>query len=174
MAGHDPSRFDYLFEPIDGDLESVGDGDAQVAIEASRRWPSLAVVAAVVLGAGLGMVVLWPRPADAVGTPTGLTTTTKPVPAPRASSIVGSPSPVPSFDPATTVAPMPVVPSAEPPLQPQPTTSPAPEPRRMPAASPSVRAPMSVSPQPRPAFPNQHPGAGSDGRGGLLGLGGLL
>jgi hypothetical protein len=33
---------------------------------------------------------------------------------------------------------------------------------------------MSVSPEPRPAFPNQKPGNGSDDHGLLPGLGGLL
>jgi hypothetical protein len=41
--------------------------------------------------------------------------------------------------------------------------------------TPATRAPMSVQPEPRPAFPNQDlPELGDDDRGGLLGGGGLL
>jgi hypothetical protein len=58
------------------------------------------------------------------------------------------------------------------PVLPSPSPSGQPETRQAPP--PILRSPNSVSPEPRPAFPNQHPPDGDDqGRGGLLGRLGL-
>jgi hypothetical protein len=175
MAGGEPSRFDYLFEPTDGDVESAGNGDAQVT--ASRRSKSaLALLAAVVLGAGLGAGLVWSGPADAIEKPRRVTTTAPPQPTPTSSPVVESPSPEPppesviiTNEPAPPPPPT-VTPSAQPQLPP-PTSQTLPPTK---APTPSVRAPLSVSPEPRPAFPNQTPGNGTDDRGLLPGLGGLL
>lgn len=180
MAGGDPSRFDYLFEPIDGDLESVATVD--VPVTASRRPRSpLLLAAAVVLGAGLGAGLVSPGPADAVEAPLRGPTTAPARPVLTVSPVVESPPPTAEPPPP---APPPVTPSARPQpsasAAPEPSAAPqpsaAPEPSSVPAPTPTVRAPLSVSPVPRPAFPNQKPVEGSDdGGGGLLGgLGGLL
>jgi hypothetical protein len=182
MAGRDPSRFDYLFEPIDGDLESVGTVDVRVTASRRPRFPLL-LAAAVVLGAGLGAGLVSPGPADAVETPLTGPTTAPARPALTVSPVVKSPPPAPVAEPEPPPAPPPPepppvapsaasVPSAS--RAPEPSTAPepskAPEPSRVPAPTPTVRAPLSVSPVPRPAFPNQKPVEGSDdGGGGLLG-----
>ncbi|MDT5336053.1 MAG: hypothetical protein QOD90_1558, partial [Mycobacterium sp.] len=92
MAGRDPSRFDYLFEPIDGDLEGVGTEAVRVTVPTlpRPRFPVL-LAAAVVLGAGLGAGLVSPGPADAVETPLSGTTTVPSRPATTAAPVVESP-----------------------------------------------------------------------------------
>jgi hypothetical protein len=70
-------------------------------------------------------------------------------------------------------APVPV--ALPPPPQPSAPPPPSSRPETRQAPSPTLRAPISVSPEPRPAFPNQHlPDNDNDGgRGGLLGRLGL-
>src|SRR6059058_3807883 len=97
MAGRDPSRFDYLFEPIDGDLESVGTEAVRVTASPRPRprFPIL-LAAGVVLGAGLGAGLVSPGPADAGETPLSGITTAPSQPAVTASPVVESPPPVPA------------------------------------------------------------------------------
>ena len=183
MAGQDPSRFDYLFEPVDGDTESAADGDAGVIVDApvrsrpKRQWSWLAVVVATILGAGVGLTALWSGPVDAVQAPSDVTTTAPP-PVSTSRAVVapaseGIPPPTPAPEPTVDVVPLP---EAEPAPQPAPPSA-APAAPPAPAVrppTPVVRSPMSVSPEPRPAFPNQQVPDGDGGRGGLLGGGGLL
>jgi hypothetical protein len=184
MVGRDPSRFDYLFEPLDGGGVGVADDDvprsavpAPELAKPRRSLPSLMLIMATVAGACLGAAILLSRPADAGQAPTEATT-----PAPTTVVVTSAPtveSPPPAPVPVVAVTPLatpsqlpaPVRDELPPPPPPPPTT---PEPTRVADRTPAVRAPMSVSPKPRPAFPNQRPGTGSNGRGGLLGLGGLL
>jgi hypothetical protein len=169
MAGRDPSPFDYLFDSGDAEADGVGD-DAPVRDVAppGRSWSSVAVVVAFVIGVGLGVVILWPRTADAVQTPTAVTTTAPAAPATTPSAVV--PPPLPPPLPEATAIEEQAPPPVEAPKVQAPPTSAAPA-RKTPAPTPTVRAPISVSPAPRPAFPNQHPDPGSDGHGGLLGTG---
>lgn len=187
MAGDDPSRFDYLFEPIDGDTESAADGDIEAIVVVpvrsgkNRRWSWLAVVAAAIVGVGIGLIALWSSPVEAVQVPSSVTTLAPPGPVATSSPVVA---------PASGSVPLPP-PAPPPPPAPEPTVSivpePEPEPRQAPPAAPStsaapaarpptptVRSPMSVSPVPRPAFPDQQIPDGDGPRGGLLGGGGLL
>jgi hypothetical protein len=176
MAGHDRSdRFEYLFDPIAGDTTATTT-EAPVVSEPqspSRRWSLLLLAAAMVAGAGVGCMLLWPGPVDAVKAPPD-SPAPRPSPSPvmtRAVEPPTVPTPGPSSPKLTSVAP---APRQAPAPQPRPPTASLPS-RRPPPPQPTVRAPISVSPAPRPAFPNQNPKTGGGGpRGGLLGGGGLL
>jgi len=133
----------------------------------------------------VGAVVViqsWPWPAevepgpartDAPLTATPIVTT---VPVDEAPSMVEAPliaeAPPEPESPPLIEAPPVVLESLAPPPPPPPPSSP---PVTRPAPTPTLRSPISVSPEPRTAFPNQHvPDNDKDeGRGGLLGRLGL-
>jgi hypothetical protein len=192
MLGEDLSgRFDYLFEPLEVD-ESAGDDDdaAPVALEEpddEGRWFRRIVLSGVVLAtlaiaAGAAIVLLQPtQPAQPVVTPSDYTppSTTGSTPVSTLMS-TGPPTttaePVPAL-PATVstsaIQTSRATPTGEPPPPPveQPTTI-ASEPPGTAPPPPATRAPISVSPESRPPFPNQGPPRDTNGHGGLLG--GLL
>lgn len=188
MLGEDVSgRFDYLFEPLKVD-ESAGDGDDVAPRplpepENRSRWSSRIVLAGVVLATlaaatATAVVLLQPaQPVQQIDIPRDAATTSATVspvvltpiptrtaePVPVLPATVNTPAtPVPS--PRATVAP-------QPPPPPQPTAV-ASEPADTMPPSPTTRAPISVSPEPRPPFPDQTPPKKNDQGGGLLG--GLL
>jgi hypothetical protein len=188
MLGEDLSgRFDYLFEPLNVE-ESAGDGDdvsPQSPAEpenrnrGSSRIALAGVVLATLVGAAAAIIVLLqpaqPAPqilipgnsaqpsttVSAATSPPMATTTAPPVPVPPAT--VSTPA-VRTPAATTTVAPEP------PPVQ-QPTIV-ASEPPGTMQPPPNMRAPISVSPESRPPFPNQTPPRKNEQGGGLLG--GLL
>jgi hypothetical protein len=187
MVGAEPSRFDYLFEPLDdggvagadGDVRSDDVVDAMPDRGLNRSWSLLAlVITATVAGACIGAAILSWRPADAGQTPIDRTSTAPAPPLLTNTPTVEAPPPAPPPEVVSTAEQMrPAISStlpAAPPALPPPLVSATPEPTKAPASTPIVRTPMSVSPEPRPAFPNQHPETGSSGHGGLLGLGGRL
>jgi len=188
MLREDPSgRFDYLFEPLDVD-ESAGNGDDAVtqALEQpadENRWSRRIILTGVVLATlavavETVVVLLQPtRQAQLVFTPSDSTPPSATVPTVMSTAM-----------PTTTAQPVPVLPTtvstpaiktsaATPRVEPQrppahqPTTVASEPPAPMPPP-PSTRAPISVSPESRPPFPNQSPPRKNDQRGGLLG--GLL
>jgi cytoskeletal protein RodZ len=193
MLGEDLSgRFDYLFEPLDVD-ESAGDGDDDAAPRAleqpedENRWSRRLVFAGVVLAtmvAATATAIVLLQPAQ----PAQLTVTSSDSPPP---STTVSPAVSPAMStamPTTTDQPVPVLPAtvstsairtsaATPSVAPQlppvqePTTVASEVPASMPP-SPTTRAPLSVSPESRPPFPDQSPPRNNDQGGGLLG--GLL
>ena len=135
-----------------------------------RSVPALA--SATVVGAVVGAMVLWPNgvgdspPVEPVtsSTTTSMSAPVRAVPAGTVSvapeSPVDAPPVTPAVDPVS--APEPAVTTASPPPVPTSRT-----PRRTP--TPTLRTPMSVSPTPRTAFPNQPGGTGDGGSdGGLL------
>jgi hypothetical protein len=197
MLGEDLSgRFDYLFEPLDVD-ESAGDGDDMPALapeqpDDDKPWSRRIVLSGVVLAtmavaAATVILLLQPaQPTQLIVTPLDATTPSTTV----STAIAPAMSPALSTSmPTTTAQPAPVMPvtvsapavqtsAAVPTVEPQrppaqePTTvasEPAPAPMPPP---PTTRAPISVSPESRPPFPNQNPPRNNDQRGGLLG--GLL
>jgi hypothetical protein len=193
VVGEDSSgRFDYLFEPIGSeatmtDVPVVDVVDTVVVEPSSSRhwWPWLTVAAIAAATMIAGLILWWPHAVDAVPSPAATTTRPSPAPVVTTAPFVEAPPevlPPPAPSPELTTAARP-----EPPPAPQPVAQPAPQPQ--PAASPSPsskldaraapvpieRAPMSVSPEPRPAFPNQHPPDNDNGGhgGGLLGRLGL-
>jgi hypothetical protein len=192
MLREDPSgRFDYLFEPLEVD-ESAGNGDDAVteALEQpadENRWSRRIILTGVVLAtlavaAATVVVLLQPtRPAQLVFTPSDSTPPSATVPTVMSTAVS-------TAMPTTTAQPVPVLPTtvstpaiktsaARPTVEPQrppahePTTVASEPPAPMPPP-PSTRAPISVSPESRPPFPNQSPPRNNDQRGGLLG--GLL
>jgi hypothetical protein len=121
------------------------------------------------LAGAVVVIQSWPGPGDVAPGPRESTTHLVPNPIVTTIPVVGA---APEFVAppevtANVMEPAPV--SAAPP----PPSSSSPETRQAP--SPTLRAPISVSPEPRPAFPNQHlPDNNNDGgRGGLLGRLGL-
>ena len=180
MGAHDTShRFDYLFEPVDGETTTaaVPAEESVAALESaahSRRWWPLPVVAisAVLVGAVV-LFLRWSGPADVVPDPSQSVPTPVPTPIVTSAPVVQSalePAPAP-LPPPEAVPPQAVPPQAPPPapsVAPAPAPAPAPTRAETPPA-PSIRPPISVSPEPRPAFPNQRPPEGDQGRGGLLG-----
>jgi hypothetical protein len=193
VGGQDPShRFDYLFEPIDGETTTTtalpavrsavavqSDGAVESAPRARRWWPVPVMAVIVALAGAVVLILMWPGRGDVVPAPapsvppTPVVTSTPVVASPTEPTAEPVPPPVPPQEATTKVAtepvlvPLPAAPSAPPAAPPssRPATPPA----------PTVRSPISVSPEPRPAFPNQRPPEGDQGPGGLLpGLGGLL
>jgi len=184
-------RFDYLFEPLDVDESAASSDDVAPAApeqDDDSRWSRRIVLTGVVLATFAGavatvIVLLQPaQPTHLVVTPSDATqSSTTP---PTAISPVMS-----TATPATTAPRVPVLPAtistsaaqtstAKPTIEPQrppeqePTTV-ASEPARSPTPPlPTTRAPISVSPESRPPFPDQGPPRSNDQRGGLLG--GLL
>lgn len=190
MGAQDPShRFDYLFEPVDGETTTTAlqAGESVVAVgsesagesapHARRRWPLpvMAIIAALV-----GAVVLFLRfsgPADVVPGPSQSVQPPTPTPIVTSAPVVESalepapaPLPPPEVLPSQATTKVRTEPVLVPPPAPSvaPSVAPAPTRSETPPA-PSVRPPISVSPEPRPAFPNQHPPASDQGPGGLLG-----
>jgi hypothetical protein len=163
-------RFAYLFEPIDA--EATAEVPAAESVPHRRRWWPVPIVAVMVGLAGAVVVIQsWPGPGDVPPGPSGSTTHLVPNPIVTTIPVVGA---APEFVAppevtANVMEPAPV--SAAPP----PSSSSSPETRQAP--SPTLRAPISVSPEPRPAFPNQHlpdnDNNNDGGRGGLLGRLGL-
>jgi hypothetical protein len=182
VADQDPSeRFDYLFEPLDGETTTATEVpvvESVVAAETAhraRRWWPLPVIAVVVALIGVVVLILWrPGPVDVAPSVDSSATQSTPTPIVTSAPVIEAPpeltpAPVPPPEETTTVVPEPA---------PVPVPAPSPPPSRpdtRQAPTPTLRPPISVSPEPRPAFPNQHPPDGDQGRGGLLpGLGGLL
>jgi hypothetical protein len=188
-------RFDYLFEPIGGETTTTGvpviDVVDTVVVEpsSSRRWWPWLIVAAMAVATMIAeLIVWWPHSVDAVPSPAATTTRPSLAPVVTTAPFVEAPpeflppsAPLPEL---TTVAQPPEpapAPQAlpQPVSQPQPAASLSPSPSTKPEARgtpvPIERAPMSVSPEPRPAFPNQHPPDNDNGGhgGGLLGRLGL-
>src|ERR1700682_542096 len=197
MLGEDLSgRFDYLFEPLDV-YESAGNGNNAPPLAPEQpadenRWsrrivPTGVVLATLAVTAATVIMLLQPaQPTQVIVTPLDATTPSTTV----STAIAPAMSPALSTSmPTTTAQPVPVVPAtvsasavqtsaAVPPVERQrptaqePTTvasEPAPAPMPPP---PTTRAPISVSPESRPPFPDQNPPRNNDQRGGLLG--GLL
>ena len=193
MLGEDLSgRFDYLFEPLDVD-ESAGDGDDVLPLAPEQpadenRWSRRAVLTGVVLAtltvAAATVILLLPpaqptqlivTPLDASTPSTTVSTAMSPALSTAMPTTTAQPAPVlPATVSASAVQTSAAVPTVErqrPPVQ-EPTTV-ASEPARAPMPRlPTTRAPIAVSPESRPRFPDQNPPRNSDQRGGLLG--GLL
>jgi hypothetical protein len=194
MLGEDLSgRFDYLFEPLDAD-ESAANGDDVAPFAPERdgdngRWSRRIVLTGIVLATTVGAaatVIVLLQPAQRtqlIVTPSDATPPSTAVPTVPPAPTAISPAAVSPAMPATTAQPVPVVPAtiststaaATPTVEPQrepvqePTTvasesAPAPMP-----ATPTTRAPISVSPESRPPFPDQGPPRDNDQGGGLLG-----
>jgi len=167
------TRFDYLFERIAAETtDEIPAVEAVVSGPRARRWWPVPVIAVVIQS--------WPGAGDAAPGPSGSTTHLVPTPIVTSVPVVealpelGSP---PEVTANVRLEPAPV--SVAPPPPPQPSAPPPPSsrPETRQATPPTLRAPISVSPEPRPAFPNQHlPNNDNDndgGRGGLLGRLGL-
>jgi hypothetical protein len=182
MAGDGPSDpFEYLLDPIDGDATTtdtpVATSEVAEPSPRRRRRSLLLLAGATVTGAlvGLILVLLWPERVEAVTTPE-VPATRPPAPPVTTSQSVELTTAEPAPPPAPEPEPTPSVPVESPPAAPPPEQappSPPPsEPVPRPAPSPTLRTPISVSPEPRPAFPNQPGGDGKPPDGGLLpGLG---
>jgi hypothetical protein len=175
VAAHGSAdRFGYLFEPIDA--EPMTELPAAEPVPRARRWWPLPVVAVMVALAG-AVAVIQSWPGDVAPGPSGSTTHLVPtpivtsVPVTEAPAFVAPPEVTAKvvLEPAQVSVPVPS--PSPPPLAPPPSSKP--EAREAPA--PTVRSPNSVSPEPRPAFPNQHVPDNEDGGpgGGLLGRLGL-
>jgi hypothetical protein len=177
------TRFDYLFERIAAETtDEFPAVEAVVSAPRARRWWPMPVVAVMAGLAGAVVVIQsWPGAGDDVPGPSAPVTHLAPTPIVSTVPVVEAPAelvappeapPVveasPAVEPAPVVEASPVVPQ---PVAPPPPSS-NPEPRQAPTPT---RSPNSVSPEPRPAFPNQHvPDNDNDGgRGGLLGRLGL-
>jgi hypothetical protein len=197
MLGEDISgRFDYLFEPLDVD-ESAGDGDDVLPLapeqpDDDKPWSRRVVLTGVVLAtlavaAATVILLLQPaQPTERIVTPrdastpsTTVSTAIAPAISPALSTSMPTTTaqPAPAL-PATVSAPavqtsaaVPTVERQRPTVQEPTTVASEPAPAPMPPP-PTTRAPISVSPESRPPFPNQNPPRNSDQRGGLLG--GLL
>jgi cytoskeletal protein RodZ len=197
MLGEDLSgRFDYLFEPLDVD-ESAGNGDDATPqlpeqSEDDNRWSRRIVLTGVVLAtlavaAATVMLLLQPAqrapliviPSDATASSTPVTTAVSPAMSRAVSTAMptttAQPAPVLRATVSTpavqTSAVAPTVTPQRPPVQEPTTVASEPSPAPMPPP-PTTRAPISVSPESRPPFPNQNPPGDNNQRGGLLG--GLL
>lgn len=178
-------RFDYLFEPVEGD-ESADGGDDQspeapAQPEDDNRWSNRIVLTGVVLAtlavaAAMAIVLLQPaRPARQPVIPSDSTplstvmSTQMPMPTTTAPPVPVAPTTVSPSTVRTSVA----TPTVEPPRPPAPPPATiASEPPGPMPPPPTTRAPISVSPETRAPFPNQTPPRNNDQRGGLLG--GLL
>ena len=193
MLGEDLSgRFDYLFEPLDVD-ESAGDGDDVLPLAPEQpadenRWSRRIVLTGVVLAtltvaAATVILLLQPAqptqlivtPLDASTPSTTVSTAMSPALSTAMPTTTAQPAPVlPATVSASAVQTSAAVPTVErqrPPVQEPTTVASEPAPAPMPPP-PTTRAPISVSPESRPPFPDQNPPRNSDQRGGLLG--GLL
>lgn len=170
MAAHGSAdRFDYLFEPIDAE-PTAGVPIVESVSRARRWWPVPVLAAMVALAGAVVMIQSWPG--DVAPGPSGSTTHLLPTPIVTSVPVIEAP---PEF-----VAPPEV--TAKVVLEPAPVSAPSPpapppssKPEAREAPAPTVRSPNSVSPEPRPAFPNQHVPDNDDGGpgGGLLGRLGL-
>jgi cytoskeletal protein RodZ len=176
---HHDRRFDYLFQPLPPDesaavADEAGESDAACGVTDRTRGFARApivrgsvVVAATALGLAAAFT-FWRHPgstAPPAGTdmapPTSTATT-----APTEVAIVSTPADLPA------VPVSPPASTADAPAATQP--SPGGENNRADvpmSPAPETRAPISVRPEPHPAFPNQTPPAGADRKspGGLLG-----
>lgn len=187
MAGEldDSGRFDYLFEPLDDDLANT-EGIVGPAVEQADAAERRSRTAATRIGIAAVVVAM-----IAVAIATALFLLQRPTPASRVEAPI-RPSAPPSVEPIATTEPVFQAPpqvtasSIEPPppaavVVPQPQVQPQPqaEPTTSagPAApmppSPTMRAPISVAPEPHPPFPNQNAPSGDNDQGGGL-LGGLF
>ena len=193
MLGEDLSgRFDYLFEPLDVD-ESAGDGDDVLPLAPEQpadenRWSRRIVLTGVVLAtltvaAATVLLLLQPAqptqlivtPLDASTPSTTVSTAMSPALSTAMPTTTAQPAPVlPATVSASAVQTSAAVPTVErqrPPVQEPATGASEPAPAPMPPP-PTTRAPISVSPESRPPFPDQNLPRNNDQRGGLLG--GLL
>jgi hypothetical protein len=177
MAGEqdDSGRFDYLFEPLDNDLANThrvvvpaveqADADERRSRTAATRIGIVAVVVAMIAVAIATVLFLLqrPNPASRLDTPTSTTPSVEPIA--TTAPVLQTPPPVT----ASSIEPPPPIAVVVP--EPEPTTSAAA--REPMPPSPTLRAPISVEPEPHPPFPNQNAPGGNDDQGGGL-LGGLF
>ena len=172
-------RFAYLFEPIDA--EPTAEAPVAENVPHGRRWWPVPIVAVMVGLAGAVVVIQsWPGAGDVAPGPSGSPTHLVPTPIVTSVPVVEAPAEFVA-PPKVTANVMlePALVSVAPPPPPQPSAPPSPSSgaETGQAPSPTLRAPISVSPEPRPAFPNQHlpdnDNNNDGGRGGLLGRLGL-
>ena len=178
MGAHSSgTRFDYLFERIAAETtDEIPAVEAVVSAPRARRWWPVPVIAVMAGLAGAVVVIQsWPGPGDDVPGPSAPVTHLAPAPIVSTVPVVEAPAEfvAPPEVTARVVREPALVPppsSAAPPAPPPPSI----EPEARQAPTPTVRSPNSVSPEPRPAFPNQHlPGNDDGSPGGLLGRLGL-
>jgi hypothetical protein len=172
------TRFDYLFERIAAETtDEIPAVESVVPAPRPRRWWPVPLIAVMAGLAGAVVVIQsWPGSGDDVPGPSAPVTHLAPTPIVSTVPVVEAP---PAFvaPPEMTAnvrgpAPLSVPQPSSAPLPP--SQLPPPPPSVRPEPSPILRSPNSVSPQPRPAFPNQNVPDNDDGRpGGLLGRLGL-
>jgi hypothetical protein len=173
----EPSRFDYLFEPLDDDDAAADtDDDGQPTGDRSgtdRRRPGATIISlaafiiATVAGVWGVITLLLPRPepVDNLNTPSD--------PTPLSTVQVSVPTPAVLAPPPPAVTPRRVAPPARTvyitprPQQPPPRPA-APTQGREPEVG-VTRAPISVQPEPRTPFPNENSGDSNQEDGGILG-----
>ena len=171
MGAHSSgTRFDYLFERIAAETtDEIPAVEAVVSAPRARRWWPVPVIAVMAGLAGAVVVIQsWPGPGDDVPGPSAPVTHLAPAPIVSTVPVVEAP--------AEFVAPPEVTARdvREPALVPPPSSAAPPAPRTAfhrtrgsAGANAHLRSPNSVSPEPRPAFPNQHlPGNDDGGPGG--------
>jgi hypothetical protein len=175
-------RFDYLFEPLDGEVATTDDDvaasthmpDDRRSSTPARRIGIVAVIAAAVATIAVAALLLLflnrAEPADQVD-PSVSTSSPSPV-APIATAEPAVEPPPPELT-ASAVETPDTTAIFEPPFQPQPVPTSANTPTMPAAPPPTVRAPISVEPQTHPPFPNQQPSRDGNQPGGLLPGGGL-
>ena len=185
MAGEpdDTGRFDYLFEPLEADVANTegtvapaGTADTRSRTAATRL--GIAAVVVAMIAVAIATVIFLLQRSDPASR----------VDAPIRPSTPPSVEPIATIEPIFQAPPQVTASSLEPPLttavvvpQPQPAPQPAPTSAPRTAAnvtetkppSPTIRAPISVEPEPHPPFPNQNAPSGDDDQGGGL-LGGLF
>jgi hypothetical protein len=171
------TRFDYLFERLAAETtDEVPAVEAVVSAPRPRRWWPVPLIAVLAGLAGAVVVIeSWPGSGGDAPSPSVPVTHLAPTPIVSAVPVVEAPPAFvapPEMTADLVVEPAPVW--APPPSAPPPAASQSSRPETQRAPTPT-RSPNSVSPQPRPAFPNQHPPDNDDGGpgGGLLGRLGL-
>jgi hypothetical protein len=174
------TRFDYLFERIAAETTDEIPAVEEVAsVPRARRWWPVPVIAVMAGLAGAVVVIQsWPGSGDDLPGPSAPVTHLAPTPIVSSVPVVEAPAefvPLPEAPPVVEASTAVTANVMEPPpvaAAPPPPPSSEPETRQ---PSTPTRSPNSVSPEPRPAFPNQHvPDNDKDeGRGGLLGRLGL-
>lgn len=192
-AEGEPRRFEVMLEPQEKARKpGGGNGGRAARSHGAHRKPdkgrqtllvASAGAAAVVIATIAVLLLLRSDPTvrqNAPSQPTPVSTATVTAPPPRpipAAPSAAPPPPAATSAPVRETSPPPVrsAPPAAPRVVPTggPTTV-ADEPEGEAPGAPTTRAPISVAPETRPAFPNQTPPTGGNGRGGLLGGGGLL
>lgn len=185
MAGEqdDSGRFDYLFQPLDDDMANTegsaapveqADADERRSRTAARIGIAAVVVAMIAVAVATVLFLLQrPNPASRLDAPTSPS-------APPSVEPIATIEPVYQAPPhvtASSIEPPPptaiVVPQPQVPSQPQPIPTTSIDGTEQMPPSPTMRAPISVEPEPHPPFPNQNAPSGDDDQGGGV-LGGLF